>query len=463
MALGFWWSHLDEQSSPVTDIQEESPVEDTPAEEFDLPADLTLAKDLTPEQVLEETKKRKDMISRSWAYTINNYTPEHIGRVIEMTQSAVYGIAGFEVGKKTGTPHIQGYVHWKDAKSFSQMMKFVHFSYVKPASREAQVNAVYCKKESKILCEMGVMPRQGQRTDIERTYAMLRSGCSMQQITDAQVNLQCIKTAYEWLKYNEPQRDWQPEVVWLYGPKGSGKSHYCKETLGDYYEAPTHLESFWDGYDGHEDVLIDDFRPGRCSFAFLLRLLDKYKMRIPVKGSTRQFRAKRIYITSNMSPQECFRHVAGTESEAEVLYYFDHGRKLEDIGQLTTRLSEIIEFPAASVCLRSDPTCWTIAEKLAFQKMDPTCAKCGPPDCICDIGNGEGSESGYHPRSLQEETPADVTTGFKNYICPDYRGLRLIYDGNSKTWTYGDPRKSGEDLCDSSSEFTDTISCYGHA
>jgi len=420
--------------TPVIDIQEEPPVADTPAEdfEFDFPADLSLAKDIAPANLLEEAKKRADMKSRSWAYTINNYTQEHIGRVIEMIQSAVYGIAGFEVGKKTGTPHIQGYVHWKDAKSFSQMMKFVHFSYVKPASREAQVNAVYCKKESKILCEMGVMPRQGQRTDLERTYAMLRSGCSMQQITDAGVNLQCIKTAYEWLKYNESARESGPECIWLHGPTGSGKSYYATKKLGpNYYKAPAALESFWEGYDGQENVLIDDFRPGRCTFAFLLELLDDYKLRLPVKGSSRQFRAKRVYITAPVSPEEMFEWEA---CEKPV-----KGSHVEDIRQLTTRFSEIIEFPADSVCKRSEPTRWTITEKLAFEKMDPTCTKCGPPDCICDIGNGEGSESGYHPGSLQEETPADAISGFKNYICPDYRGARLIYHGDSKTWTFCNP------------------------
>jgi len=48
-------------------------------------------------------------------------------------------------------------------------------------------------------------------------------------------------------------------------------------------------------------MLIDDYR-GEGSYAFLLRLLDRYPMQLPVKGGFVVLQAVRIYITSNVAP-----------------------------------------------------------------------------------------------------------------------------------------------------------------
>ena len=34
---------------------------------------------------------------------------------------------------------------------------------------------------------------------------------------------------------------------------------------------------FWEGYDGHDNVIIDDIRGDFCKFHQLLKLLDRYK------------------------------------------------------------------------------------------------------------------------------------------------------------------------------------------
>jgi len=396
---------VEPEPRPSTIDPELDPAVPADHKDMGLPCDLSKT-DLTEEEKKAVIKKRKDARARAWAFTLNNYTPVDIQRVLDTCRSAVYGIAGFEVGKKEGTPHLQGYLYFREAKTWSVLMKFAHFSYLKPAYASAERNRTYCRKDCELLCEYGICPKPGCRTDLERTYMMLRSGCSMEDLVDAGVGNQCIRTAETYMKYKEPKRDWEMEIVWLAGPRGCGKSHYAHDKLGpNLYMAPEKLQEFWEGYDAHENVLIDDYRLTRGSFDFMLKLLDKYQLRVGVKGSSRQFRAKRLYITAPYTPEEMFCSVG------------------EDVGQFTDRLTEVITFGPSSKNYREPPIRHTMEEKLAKEKASAPIVEDAP---WCETRDQE--------RFLQEETE-DPDGEFKNFIHPDYLDLGL----NSKCQDAEDP------------------------
>ena len=64
---------------------------------------------------------------------------------------------------------------------------------------------------------------------------------------------------------------------------------------------------WFDGYDAHRFVIFDDFRDSQCEFSFLLRLLDRYPLRVEIKGGTRQWKPHTIVITSPMPPEETYQ------------------------------------------------------------------------------------------------------------------------------------------------------------
>lgn len=51
---------------------------------------------------------------------------------------------------------------------------------------------------------------------------------------------------------------------------------------------------------------FDDFGGSEFKLTYLLKLMDRYPMRVPVKGSFVNWVPKKIYITSNYSPKEWF-------------------------------------------------------------------------------------------------------------------------------------------------------------
>lgn len=62
---------------------------------------------------------------------------------------------------------------------------------------------------------------------------------------------------------------------------------------------------FWDGYQGQESVIIDEFR-GDIGISNLLRWFDRYPCLVEIKGSSTVLCAKLFIVTSNLHPREWY-------------------------------------------------------------------------------------------------------------------------------------------------------------
>ena len=80
------------------------------------------------------------------------------------------------------------------------------------------------------------------------------------------------------LKLDQDRRSFGPEgpEVWvLWGPSGTGKSRFVAARWPDaFWKAPE--SKWWDGYSGHETVVLDDFKDYGMPLVDLQRLLDWY-------------------------------------------------------------------------------------------------------------------------------------------------------------------------------------------
>lgn len=263
-----------------------------------------------------------------------------------------YLYVGKEICPNTYRLHYQGYVRFANPRALGGVRKLFTHTITTMAGKqgyagkwfackgtEAQ-NVRYCSKDEDLIIEWGdreadLEPdkEQGKRTDIANVRQMISEGKGMLDIVSTVNSAQAIKVAETMLKYLEPGRSWMPEVIWIYGPTGVGKSKYAFDHCVDPWVSGE-TGKWFEGYDGHEDVIFDDFRGDFCKFHVLLRLLDRYPYRIEVKGSSRQFLARRIFITSCHPPHEVYKDRAG-----------------EDLAQLGRRISQIIKMVSDSVTL----------------------------------------------------------------------------------------------------------------
>lgn len=93
------------------------------------------------------------------------------------------------------------------------------------------------------------------------------------------------------------------KVFW--GSTGTGKSRLAWEEAGMDAYSKDPRSKFWCGYQGQSNVVIDEFRGG-IDIAHLLRWLDRYPVRVEIKGSSRPLIGNNFWITSNLDPRQWY-------------------------------------------------------------------------------------------------------------------------------------------------------------
>lgn len=256
--------------------------------------------------------------SRAWLFTLNNYTDGD--EAVIRSLSAVYLCYGHEVAPSTGTPHLQGYVYLQHAKSMTAVKAM--FAPAQPHFERANgtpaQNRAYCSKEDTTdFYEVGELPRQGKRSDLERVRSAI---VAEPQITEEKLfdehfppMVRYHRSIMRYKAIKQPSRDFKTEVFWFSGPTGTGKSRDAFGLHPHAYSKSTRSK-WWDGYDGQDVVIIDDLRPRDFEFTFLLQLFDRYPLLVEVKGGTLKFTSRKIIVTTSMSLEE-FSLIAASISE----------------------------------------------------------------------------------------------------------------------------------------------------
>lgn len=261
--------------------------------------------------------------SRNWCFTLHNYTDDDLQ--IFKNIKCRYIIYGKEICPTTQRQHLQGYIQFDHQRTLTALKKFLGLPkiHLEIANGSSEDNKAYCSKDGDMY-ERGDCKKQGRRTDIIDVKDMLTDGGNMRDIVPHATSVQSVRMAEIHLKYFEQKRMWKPNVQWFWGATGTGKTRSAYELMEDPYTT-LDTANWWEGYDAHENVIIDDMRGDFMKYHQLLKLLDRYPYIVECKGGSRQFLAKNIIITSAYHPKDIF-----------------HTR--EDISQLMRRIDCVKEF-----------------------------------------------------------------------------------------------------------------------
>jgi hypothetical protein len=256
--------------------------------------------------------------AKDFCFTLNNYTEDELLGLkrLENEERICYLVCGCERGE-SGTPHLQGFVQFDRKISIAGIKKLfgsdrLHLEVRRGTPEQA---TEYCKKENDYF-EFGSIRTvgQGHRSDLTRVKTMLDEGRSLADVADEHFDafIKYNRGFKLYLNIRVRPRNFQTQVIWLWGKTRSGKSRLAFEESDRMcngsvcYMGDVSL-TWYDPYAGERGVVLDDF-DGSAPVVKLLRLLDRYPLRVPYKGSFVEFVARYVWITSNKSPRAMYDH-----------------------------------------------------------------------------------------------------------------------------------------------------------
>jgi len=262
---------------------------------------------------------------REWVYTINNYTEDDLAAIRSIKSR--YHIWAPEVGKE-GTPHIQGYIVFTSQRTRKAISKDLKRAWLAPRAKKSK--PVYCRdyirgpyeKNGKKKpfnpehVETGTIPAQGERNDAIECLDFINQGKRKRDVLDHEDHTHVLRKFPRYVDFacsiaeeRRARAEYKARIfptvhVRWSRESGTGKTTEAEEM--DPIRAQITKDHVWfDGYDAHEAILFDEFE-GEIPFNQFKQLIDKFPIRLEVKGGNKWRLCRHIWITSNKPPNEWY-------------------------------------------------------------------------------------------------------------------------------------------------------------
>jgi len=239
--------------------------------------------------------------SRGWCFTCNNWTEDDITKLQIDYEYLIYGK---EVGD-SGTPHLQGYIHFKSQRTFKSLQKKMGCSFHIEKRKGSVLQAVdYCKKEGDFV-EFGNQPigAVGKKCTNKERIKRLREAPLNELVDSGELSMfsvSAIKKARVILaQENSAYNHDDVRGEWYWGPPGTGKSRKAREENPDAFIKSQN--KWFCGYAGEKVIILDDLDSNVLGH-YLKIWTDRYACSGEIKGGTVNLQHEKFIVTSNYHP-----------------------------------------------------------------------------------------------------------------------------------------------------------------
>lgn len=242
-----------------------------------------------------------DPMAKAWMGTSYLETPPSM-------LNGVYLIYQREKCPQTGRLHWQFLVVYEQRKRLTYVKKRFVGAHLE-ICRNILKSRDYCRKEETRVSspvEEGTFPDQGPLGKMVSPLQLLRQKGVIEVIEENPQFWRNYRTLRDLRCAVATPRIAMTSGIILSGPTGVGKSKIAN-IIASYVGKTYHQDgsAWWDGYDNEDLVVIDEYR-GQFPVNFLLRLIDRYPMKVQIKGSQAQFTSSACIMTSNLSLVEMY-------------------------------------------------------------------------------------------------------------------------------------------------------------
>nr|WQA30140.1 MAG: rep protein [Cressdnaviricota sp.] len=180
----------------------------------------------------------------------------------------------------------------------------------------------YIRKDGDVFLEQGDLRCRGRKATKTHLPTIEEAGLltnkEYEQYSSAHAKtLDYARRSYALLHAKEHMRFEPVKVHWLYGPTGTGKSRRAFEA-GAY--RLTYRDGFFNDWGDAKILWLDDYR-GEIPYNLLLQLLDGYRssLIVNIKGGHKVVDYDEMYITSPLSPSDCYPRQAEKQDSIKQL------------------------------------------------------------------------------------------------------------------------------------------------
>lgn len=225
-----------------------------------------------------------------------------------------YVIVQGEITPTTKKFHWQGYIQMYNQCRMRKLKLLMNDMkvHLELARGSAEDNKAYCSKIKSSTgekFEFGKAVSQGYRSDLEDIKKCLDDGGSLLDVANNHFG-DFIRYHSGFRRYKElvdkelRKKNRKVEVNVISGPTGKGKSW---NTVGADLDAFVmdfqNGTEWWDGYNGEDHIIIEEYN-NDITITRMLRILDSYRLRLPIKGGFTYANWTKVTITTNLKEDE---------------------------------------------------------------------------------------------------------------------------------------------------------------
>ncbi|QRI42919.1 Rep-like protein [Cheloniid poxvirus 1] len=132
------------------------------------------------------------------------------------------------------------------------------------------------------------------------------------------------------------KRNTKPYVIWIYGPHGSGKTPLAYKLTNNNRKNDVYEKEYyrlWDGYKQQKYCIVDDFQKYQIDFNYLIKLFDKFPVKVEVSKGLKEFNSKNIIVTCVYHPSVLYKSLS-KESINRLLIRIDRFILCKDHGRI---------------------------------------------------------------------------------------------------------------------------------
>lgn len=273
--------------------------------------------------------------ARSWCFTLYDYE-DWFNQIKDGKEKPgiKYLVCQKEICPETKRDHLQGYVEFTKTVRRNQAKHILGSNsvHINPRIAKPEEARAYCMKDKtrknkdEKPFELGNFKEsgQGKRNDIKKYLDLLKKneGDIAAVIDKYPEALKMITHLEKYCAYKFKPKNFVKKIIVYWGRPGAGKSKKANryfEKLGikedEVYNAD-YENNFWLGYNQEKYVILDDFDGSTMKYKQFLRFIDRYKRRCNVKGTSKNWCAETIIITSNTAPITWWKGLNSNELKA---------------------------------------------------------------------------------------------------------------------------------------------------